>query len=250
MQTVFEMAQAKDRDEVLGFANYVFSNDYDTRDFGPMLPKIFRHENFMDGMHYLARVGGKIKAMAGAYPLEMQVANGKGGVVSLPGRSIGMVCTHPDARGRGLMAALMETVMSEMVRDGIVFSCLSEDQHHYAQFGFAPANSVYTFRCGKGNIERVLGHEWKTGLSLVKVGAGDGALLDDISVMHEAKPVRMKRERAKLFDILSSWKSQVYAVTEDGHFEGYIVQLKGTITEMNLRRASPAVSFNLHALPW
>ena len=244
MQTIFDMAKVEDRDEALEFANYVFSHDYDPRDFGPMLPKIFRRENFMDGMHYLAREGGKIVSMVGAYPLEMRIACGKGGFVPLPGRSVGMVCTHPQARGRGLMTALLKTAMADMAREGIAFACLSEESERYGRFGFAPGQIVHTFSCDGEGIARALGGDWKTGLSLEQVGERDGArggaLLDGIHALHEAKPARMKRERAKLHDILSSWEQQAFALTEGGRVEGYMLynQYGNSISEIALKDIS------------
>jgi len=47
-----------------------------------LLPKLYTREYFMEGVHYLVREGGKIKAAVGAYPLKIEFSGG----LSIPGR--------------------------------------------------------------------------------------------------------------------------------------------------------------------
>ncbi|GHT75383.1 hypothetical protein FACS1894124_6630 [Spirochaetia bacterium] len=239
MEAQFDRARPEDYDEVIDLANYVFSHDHIPLDFPALLPKLYKREYFMDGIHYLAREGGRIKAVIGAYPLEwdFSTAGANAAVNALSGRGIGMVAVHPYSRSKGYMKVLMNMAMADMKKDGMVFSCLGGQRQRYEYFGFTPAGSAYTFECDTANITHTLGREWKSGLSIKQVDSGDTVLLDKIASMHDAKKSRLRRDRKKLFDILSSWKSEVFAVTEGNNFEGYVICKGGgkEVSEINLK---------------
>jgi len=131
----------------------------------------------------------------------------------------------------------MKMAQEEMARDGMVFSCLDGQRQRYEYFGYTPAGSIHAFGCNEANVAHTLGRQWKTGLSVEKLAASDGALLDQIHAMHEAKGARMRRDRGRLFDILSSKKAQPFVITRDGSFEGYLVYKKKgeVVTEINLK---------------
>jgi hypothetical protein len=187
----------------------------------------------MDATHYIAREDGRIKAAVGAYPLVLDFPEG-----SAPGRGIGMVSVHPYCRSRNHMKTLMNLALADMRRDRVAFSCLGGQRQRYEYFGFTPAGSGYTFTCGEANIRHSLGHrkeDWGGDFSLQGLDSGDEVLLDKIQALHEAKSIRIRRSRERLFDILSSWKAQVLGVLRGGEFQGYMVACRGNISEINLR---------------
>jgi len=241
VEALFDTARPEDYDEVMDLGNYVFSHDRRPHDFPSMLPKLYRREYFMDGIHYLAREGGKIRAMVGAYPLKWEFSGPDLPSVTLPGRGIGMVSVHPYSRSRGYMKELMNMALCGMRRDGIVFSCLGGRRQRYEYFGFTPLGTTYTFTCNGDNIRHTLGPQWSTGLSLKPVGPADNALLDQIQSLHEKKDSRLYRQRDRLFETLSSWNAQVLGVMDGDRFEGYLICRAGdecAISEINLRDLS------------
>ncbi|MDR0555211.1 MAG: GNAT family N-acetyltransferase [Treponema sp.] len=238
METRYDKAGPEDYEELIDFANYVFGHAHGPHDFPALLPKLYKTAYFMDGIHYLAREEGRIKAAVGAYPLELEFSGG-----SLPGRGIGMVSVHPYRRSQGYMRILMGMALEDMKRDGVVFSCLGGQRQRYEYFGFTQAGSAYTFTCSEANITHTLGRQWDTGLSLKEVDADDTALLDQIYMLHQSKSLRCLRRRDRLFDILSSWKAVVLAIIADTHqgdrLEGYIIGNGGNhISEINMNDLS------------
>ena len=219
MEVKIEKAQAEDRDDVIDLANYVFSHNRGVTDFPATLPKLYKPEHFMDNTHYIIREGGRIKASLGAYPLKLEFKSGD----VLPGRGIGMVSVHPYCRSRGYMSKLVTKAINDMKQDGIVFSCLSGDRQRYEYFGFTPTGSCYAFTCYERNVLHSLGVKWNSNLSLKLVCPDDDKLLDEIYAIHEAKIARIHRRRDRFFDIISSWRSKVYAVTEGDRFIGYFI---------------------------
>jgi predicted N-acetyltransferase YhbS len=235
MAVQYVKAGAGDYDEVIDLANYVFSATRTPHDFPALLPKLYRREYFMEGIHYLAKEDGKIRAVIGAYPLTMNVLGDL-----LPGRGIGMVAVHPYTRSRGYMRALMAMALEDMRRDGMVFSCLGGQRQRYEYFGYTPGGIRLVFECRKANVRHVLGRDFSPGFSLRLLSAADGALVEGIRRFHEAKPARLERRGDKFFDILSSWEGRVYALLEGETLGGYFVYNPGDdeITEINLEDPS------------
>jgi predicted N-acetyltransferase YhbS len=238
MATIFDTARQEDYEDVIDLGNYVFSQAHMPHNFPLMLPKLFKKEYFMDGIHYLAREEGKIRAVIGAYPLKWEFSDQGLSDVTLCGRGIGMVAVHPYSRSRGYMKELMNRALSDMRRDHMVFTCLTGHRQRYEYFGYGRTGSVYSFTCSETNIWHTLGQDLNTNLSLKIVESGDNALLDRIHAFHEAKPSRLHRQRERLFDILSSWEARILALTEGERFCGYIVYkangAEQEITEINL----------------
>lgn len=138
-----------------------------------------------------------------------------------------MVSVHPYCRSKGYMKVLMNMALEDMKRDGIDFSVLGGQRQRYEYFGYTPAGAAYTFTCCEANILHTLGPQWNTAFSLEPVKSTDTALLDQMYALHEAKPARLRRNRDRFFDIISSWKAQVFAVLESGDFQGYLLCTSG-----------------------
>ena len=226
MNVQFVKAEERDRDEVIDLANYVFSHNGTPIDFPVLLPKLYKKKFFMDSIHYLAKEDERVKAVVGAYPLEMQITRAgpkSDQVITVSGRGIGMVSVHPYCRSKGYMKALMKMALDDMKKDGVVFSCLGGQRQRYEYFGFHPAGSSYSFGVNKHNISHTLGRDFKSSLALAKINADEKTALDSIMTFHETKKIRMKRGRDRLFDLLSSWKNEVYIVKNKTDIEGYLV---------------------------
>ncbi|MDR0731207.1 MAG: GNAT family N-acetyltransferase, partial [Treponema sp.] len=231
MNVQYGLAEAGDYEELIDFCNYVFSHAHSPTDFPTLLPKLYRREYFMQGRHYTAREDGRIRAVVGAYPLWLNVL----GTV-LPGRGIGMVSVHPYARSRGYMRTLMETALADMRRDGIVFGCLGGQRQRYEYFGFSPAGLRTVFECRRTNIRHVLGKNSPPVFSIRQLNEGDREL-EDSYLIHQSKAARFERDRGKFFDILSSWKNRVFALSDESGFAGYLVysDTATAIQEINLK---------------
>ncbi|MDR0642092.1 MAG: GNAT family N-acetyltransferase [Treponema sp.] len=230
METWYSVAEMKDYEELMDFGNYVFSHAHGPTDFPALLPKLYKREYFMEGIHYIAREDGRIRAAVGAYPLKLKILG-----ESLPGRGIGMVSVHPYARSRGYMRTLMDMALADMRRDGIVFSCLGGQRQRYEYFGYTPAGTRISFECRRTNIRHFLGSDFSPVFSLRPLKEGD-AELEDIHRIHRSKAAHFERDRGKFFDILSSWKNRVFALLEGTLFAGYIVynDAENTVAEINL----------------
>jgi predicted acetyltransferase len=241
MNTKIVKATMKDYEDVIDLGNYVFSHDHRPHDFPALLPKLYKREYFMDGITYLVKEDDRIRAAIGAYPLEMNVSG-----VKLPGRGIGMVSVHPYHRGKGYMKALMNAALEDMERDGVTFSCLAGQRQRYGYFGYRPAGTRITFTVDSQNL-RHTAYTFERDLSLRRVDPGDSELLDAIFALHERKPAYFTRPRARLFDILSSWDSEIRAISSGGRLIGYFVLRQGddpSCADMEISELYPELDAN------
>jgi len=128
---VIRRAQMPDREELVHVLNIAFSRDEaHPFDFLKILPHLFEPERIGD--HFLYLHNGKIVGCVGLYPYEVRV-----GGVSFHAAGVGQVGTLPEARGRGVMTALLEAVCREADAAGCEFCWLGGDRIRYGRFGWA-----------------------------------------------------------------------------------------------------------------
>ena len=233
MKKQFNRACQEDYAEVLDFINYVFSYSHEPHDFLALLPKLYKPEYFMESIHYTAREEGKIKAVVCSCPLDMNFFDAKsGGLITLPGRGIGMVSVHPYSRSQGYMSTLMKTAVKDMQKKGMVFGCLGGQRQRYEYFGFTPAGTKLTFSFTNANFTHTLGKYREAFIMLEKVGRDDTEIIDKCFEMHETKIARMARSREKFFDIISSWNADIFAIYLKEIFQGYMVCMQSHVIEL------------------
>ena len=96
--TEYVIGTYNDRDEIIDFINYVFSQAKFPHDFKKYMPKSYADDvQDLGAIHYLAKKDGKIKAVVANRIIDVSV-NGKILKIGL----IGNVSVHPYSRGKAL----------------------------------------------------------------------------------------------------------------------------------------------------
>jgi len=90
--------------------------------------------------HWVCESRGRILGVVGVYPYDVRLA---GVIFRMAG--IGMVGTHPDHRGRGVMTAILEGAVRWLDDDGFDASWLAGDRMRYSRFGWTPAGRELRF---------------------------------------------------------------------------------------------------------
>jgi len=98
-------ADPSEKDEIIEFIDYVFSKAHRPHDFASLLPKLYGERGDAAGHHIVVREDGKIAATLLCYPVTLH-AGGK----AYTTLGIGSVSTHPRARGKGYLGAMMVLV--------------------------------------------------------------------------------------------------------------------------------------------
>lgn len=132
-------ADVSDRAELLDVLNVVFAGTQKrTFDFARSHPYLFHDARVPD--HTIALDGGRIIGCVGAYPYPMRI-----GGVTFRTAGIGQVATLPEARGRGVMTALLQTVCRELDGGDFDLAWLGGDRQRYGRFGWAIGGSTMRF---------------------------------------------------------------------------------------------------------
>ena len=103
----YRLSLDSERDDVIDFCNYVFSQAHVPHDFKTLLPKAYAdHLPRLGAEHFIAVRDGHIRALVALRPLKMNILSR-----SLSVGFVGGVSVHPYARGEGHMKALMGKMM-------------------------------------------------------------------------------------------------------------------------------------------
>lgn len=217
-----------DAEDIVEFADYVFSQAHEPHDFQSLLPKLYKDGKATQKFHYIIKEDGKIRAMIGAFPMKMQIGEE---VVKFAG--IGTVSVHPKSRGEGYMKKLLDWVSKDLLQEGMAFSVLGGQRQRYAYYGYEPTGTAYRFTLTKTNVRHVYKgvdqykYQWK---QLTK----DDSMLELVYQLYQKKEVKVLREKADFYDILCSWRSVPYVLLKQGSFCGYVCLKGGSVDELEL----------------
>ena len=215
-------------DEYIDFINYVFGFNGRDRDFPKLLPKLYGREDNPAGNSYVLTEEGRIRAAVGAFDHKMTVCGRE-----LRCRSIGNVAAHPYDKSRGFMRRLMDMAVEDMVRDGIAISTLGGKRQRYNYFSYEKSGTALRFSVNSDNMRHVFGLDRSSHhrFEVREVKADDAASLDEIAALSARQSYAPIRDRARLCDILRSWKMKPLALWEGERFAGYAVMRDASVTE-------------------
>lgn len=215
-------------DDYLDFINYVFGFNGREQDFPKLLPKLYGRADDPAANSYVLTENGKLKAAVGAFDHSMTVCGRE-----LKCRSIGNVAAHPYAKSRGFMKRLMNMAVEDMVHDGIVMSTLGGRRQRYNYFSYEKSGTTYRFTVNPDNMRHTYGSDRSARhrFDIRVVKADDSASLDAIESLLARQQYVPVRPRARLYDILRSWKMVPVALWEEDRFAGYAVLRDNAVTE-------------------
>lgn len=214
MKVEFLKATEADFDELVDFGNYVFSHGGGKTDFPSLLPKLYKKEYQMMENHYIVKKNGKIKAVVGSFPMELDVL---GQTLKVSG--IGTVCVHPYSRGCGYMKQLMNMALEDMKKEGVHLSCLGGKRQRYEYFGYTFGGQKIHFKLNNENVKHRLTHYVNENIVFKEVN-GD---IEQGYELYNKALFKFSREKSRFLDLLKSWKFNVYFIYKADHFIGYMV---------------------------
>lgn len=213
--------QVSDREDILDFGNYVFSQAHQPHDFKKLVPKLYGEDSHTEQYHYLAKEDGKIKAMICALPGRLVVAGQE-----LKTSGIGTVSVHPYARGKGYMKKLMAMAEEEMKAQGCDMGVLSGQRQRYGYFGYEKAGVEVSFLVTATNLRHCCREESEKTFRFAPLEEAS-PFLEQAYELYQSLPVCGARPKAEFCTILRSWQSEPLAVLKDGDFAGYLTLGQG-----------------------
>lgn len=209
--------------DILDFANMVFSMEYGSIDFEELYPKAYSRECCHIPIHHTILEEGKIRALLDVYPVTMKLSDSE---MRIKAAYIGTVAVHPRARGKGYMTQLMKQAEEDAVQNGFDLMLVDGDRHRYRSYGFEKAGTKYNFNVRLNNVKHCCGELYaKTAFDELKycfeeVDEGN----EHISFLYELYTKRIVTARAKenFFLCLKSNLAITYVILDEGKPVGYI----------------------------
>lgn len=214
----------KKTEEILDFANMVFSMEYSGTDFAALLPKAYSPGRSSIPIHHMIREEDKIKALIDLYPVTLQLQGEN--TSSIKAAYVGTVSVHPNARGRGYMIELMKKVEEDARSQGCALMILDGDRHRYQYYGFERAGIQYSFSVETANITHCCAKIYDKVYMASPVYSFEeleeqNACLDSLYRLYQKRLVTA-RTREDFLLCLQSYGAVAYAILKDGKTVGYV----------------------------
>jgi len=209
--------------DILDFANMVFSMEYGSIDFEELYPKAYSREYCHIPIHHTIIKNGKIRALLDIYPVTMKQRDSG---LTVKAAYIGTVAVHPREREKGYMTQLMKQAEDDAVQKGFDLMLVDGDRHRYRSYGFERAGTKYNFnvrlnnarhRCVEIYAEKALE---KPKYSFEEIDEKSEYMLF-LYALYGKRNVTA-RTKENFFQCLRSNLAVTYAVLTDGNVTGYI----------------------------
>lgn len=222
--TELTKARTEDLQELISTANEVF-----TASFSDLHPKLYGEGIDTMRYHHIVKEDGKIRAIVGSFPTEMDILGEK-----LKVAGIGTVSVHKECRSKGYMKKLMAAALEEMEQEQVDFAYLGGQRQRYEYFSFASCGVAVSFDFTQTNARHLgLGQEV---FRFEKVSAEDNEVIDQMFSLYQKKPAKVLRPREDFYNILLTWEATPEAIYRGDDFVGYLVRDKAGngISELEL----------------
>ena len=215
----FRKALPGEMEDIIDFADFVFSKAHGPHDFARLVPKLYGADKNTSHMHYVAVEQGKLKALVCCMITPVTV----GGVPLTIGH-IGSVCTHPAEQGKGYMKRLMAMVEDELQHQGVHLSLLDGNRRRYRHFGYEKTGIRHQFTMPARFQDQYTGQ-----IELVPLQSAE-----DIQAaygIYRNNPV-ICRSQEDFREVLTTWQCQPHLVLHQGSPAGYLTGTDREIREM------------------
>lgn len=207
-----------DMNELMDFANMVFSMSSGSIDFERLLPKAYSEDRNMIPVHHLIKEDNRIKALIDVLPMKLRL-----GEESIKAGYIGTVSVHPKSRSKKYMMTLMEKAEEQARAEGRDILILDGNRHRYQYYGFEKAGMKYCFNITDDSIRHCcqsIGQEEKE-YRFVLLEETDKKWIDIAFALYQKRRVTA-RTREEFFLCLNSWEADTYAVLDGEECIGYL----------------------------
>ena len=215
--TEFCIATAADKEEIIDFINYVFSQAHRPHDFKKLSPKSYADDAIdMGAVHYIAKKDGKIKAVVANRIIDVSV-DGK----LLKYGLIGNVSVHPYSRGEGYMKELMRMAIEDSRQRGVDLMALGGQRQRYGHFGFENAGANLQFMVTDQNIRHCFSRLDVSDMFLQDFEEASDEALKQAIALYEVRAFHAIRPWAEYRNIMRSWNQLSRLILRRGQIIGY-----------------------------
>lgn len=214
----------KETEEILDFADMVFSMEYSGTDFAALLPKAYSPKRSGIPIHHMIREEDRLKALIDLYPVTLQLQGENKSTINAV--YVGTVSVHPNARGRGYMIELMKRAEEDARSQGCALMILDGNRHRYQHYGFELAGIRYSFSVETGNITHCCAAIYDKAYMASPVYSFEeleeqSVWLDSLYGLYQKRLVTA-RSREDFLLCLQSYSAAAYVILKGGKPVGYV----------------------------
>ena len=211
----YRVAQAKDLDGIIDFANMVFSMLRIPHNFEEILPKVYAAPHLKADIHVIAEEEGRLCGCLGMLVFPLRVAG-----ETLQVGYLGTMSVHPRVRGRGTMGTLMEKQIERGKAMGLDMMVLGGQRQRYARHGFETCGATFGYSISAANVRHAMADVDASGIGFAPMQAQD---VPYALGMYDRQAVAGARTQENFLDAVRSYGEKPYIVTGNGAPIGYLV---------------------------
>ncbi len=213
--TEYCLGTVSEKEEIVDFINYVFSQAKFPHDFKALVPKSYgENAKELGAVHYLAKCDGKIKALVATRIIDVNVA---GEIVRYG--MIGNVSVHPYSRGEGHMKQLMQMAKEDALKRGVDILVLGGQRQRYGYFGYELGGAVQLYNVSETNLRHCLGDLDTSSVDFENLEEKDVAFAKSL---YEKRIFHTLRPDDEFTDIVHTWAKPCRMIYKDNHSIGYV----------------------------
>lgn len=203
--------------EIVDFANMVFSMSAGSTNFPKLLPKAYSGDRHKRLKHHVIEEHGRIKGLIDVYPFMLQQEN-----LSLQAGYIGTVSVHPSCEGQGYMKQLMKQAEQQAREDDMDLLVLDGARHRYQYYGFEKAGIKYCFNITDSSLKHGCKKYMQENRNLCfELIEEPSDYLDVMYACYQKRYVTARNKEDFLVS-LQSWNASTYVVLENEECIGYV----------------------------
>lgn len=227
----YRIARPEDREKVIDFANYVFSQAHRPHDFKTLIPKEYSDRVPGAAAHYIAvREDGAIRAMTANLPVSMRF-----GDQILKTGMVGTVSVHPYARGEGHMKVLMQMLLDDAEKRGFDLLALGGLRQRYGYFGFEGGCAAAAYEITETNVRHALKNVDDSSIAFETLAKEDCEGVDFAWKLANARKMGGVRPRDAFWEIMHNWNRPMRLICAEKKSIGYVMGgMGGNIAELAL----------------
>ena len=232
-EILFERATGADYDEIVEFANFVFSYAHEPHEFKTLISKAYGEDRTHWPEHFVARENGRIRALTAllSFPLRVMGETLRVGFT-------GTVSVHPYSRGRGYMKRLMAMTNEYARENGFDLLALGGQRQRYEYYGYEPGGTAHSLLITPANCRHALKDVDGSAVSFAPFESLR-AEMDSLFALYESGVVAGARPRNHFEQICGTWRNQPLAILQSGAVAGYLIASADRSRILELRCKAP-----------
>jgi predicted N-acetyltransferase YhbS len=211
------LARPEEFGEAMRFTDIVFRpGQRGRRILQRQYPHAYRDEPAFARRLLLLRHRGQLVGCVAIHPMTLRL-----GSALLRAGGIGIVGTHPERRGEGIMTKLLNEALARMNRAGYAVSVLGGDRQRYARFGWQNGGVRQLFELTARSLGSLTRADRRLRLERLSA-ASDAALWGRVQRLSTDRPFAAHRPRSDIRPLLVRNGREAYACCEGRRF-AYVV---------------------------